>query len=62
VSNFIHFNQELRHYFADEVLGKVREVVGLRHQLILEEIGLILNRITVPNEQLVEVEETEIIG
>ena len=49
-------------YFADEVFRKVGEVVRLRHQLVLEEIGLILKRITVPNEQLVEVEETEVFG
>ena len=49
-------------YFADKVLRKVREVIWLRHQLVFEEIGLILNRVTVPHEQLVEVEETEVLG
>jgi len=49
-------------YFANKVFRKVGEVVGLRHQLVLEEVGLILNRITVPNEQLVEVKETQVLG
>jgi hypothetical protein len=62
VSNLVSFSGELYSYFANEVLRKIGEVIGLRHQFVLEEIGLILNRITVPNEELVEMEEAQVFG
>lgn len=62
MSSSVNICSGLVSYFADKVFWKVGEVVRLRHQLVFEEIGFVLNWITVPYEQLVEVEETEVFG